>query len=232
MKNLHFIVQAKGGVGKSILMYLFALKHYQDPKCLFIDVDASTQTSTRQLKFVHQDQSDVASLLDEKGLLIRDNLLAYLQSIAKEDFEEAYFDFGAPESEQLPALIEYDIPLKDFAEGLGFEITFHIVIGGGGAYNPSIDYLLRMFDLVKTDFEIVVWQSMATFRKFPHLTQELRENCKDSGLVFRRFGDFEPESFLGAEILTGIRKGLALDTYTIGPRLRLQRELQINFANV
>lgn len=73
---------------------------------------------------------------------------------------------------------------------------------------------------------------MATFRKFPHLTQELRENCKDSGLVFRRFGDFEPESFLGAEILTGIRKGLALDTYTIGPRLRLQRELQINFADV
>ena len=135
MKNLHFIVQAKGGVGKSILMYLFALKHYKDPKCLFIDVDASTQTSTRQLKFVHQDQSDVASLLDEKGLLIRDNLLAYLQSLAKENFEEAYFDFGAPESEQLPALIEYDIPLKDFAEGLDFEITFHIVIGGGGAYN-------------------------------------------------------------------------------------------------
>ncbi|WP_090155873.1 hypothetical protein [Dyadobacter soli] len=76
MKNLHFIVQAKGGVGKSILMYLFALKHYQDSKCLFIDVDASTQTSTRQLKFVQQDQSDVASFPDEKGLLIRDNLVA------------------------------------------------------------------------------------------------------------------------------------------------------------
>jgi len=232
MKNLHFIVQAKGGVGKSILMYLFALKNFRNRKCLFIDVDASTQTSTRQLKFVHQDQSDVANLLDEKGLLIRDNLLAYLQRIAKEDFEEAYFDFGAPESEQLPALMEYDIPLKAFAEGLGFEITFHIVIGGGGAYNPSIDYLLKMFDLVKTDFEIVVWQSMATFRKFPHLTQELRENCHNTGLAFCRFGDFEPESFLGAEILTGIRKGLALDAYTIGPRLRLQKELQINFADV
>ncbi|SDG29946.1 hypothetical protein SAMN04487996_11781 [Dyadobacter soli] len=69
-------MQAKGGVGKSILMYLFALKHYQDSKCLFIDVDASTQTSTRQLKFVQQDQSDVASFPDEKGLLIRDNLVA------------------------------------------------------------------------------------------------------------------------------------------------------------
>jgi hypothetical protein len=89
-----------------------------------------------------------------------------------------------------------------------------------------------MLDLVKTDFEIVVWQSMATFRKFPHLTQELKENCQDTGLVFRRFGDFEPESFLGAEILTGIRKGFALEDYTIGPRLRLQRELQINLVDV
>ena len=41
MKKLHFISQAKGSVGKSLLMYLFALKNYQDRSCLFVDLDSS-----------------------------------------------------------------------------------------------------------------------------------------------------------------------------------------------
>ena len=86
---------------------------------------------------------------------------------SRRKISKAYFDFGALESEQLPTLIEYDIPLKDFAEGLGFEITFHIVICDGGAYNPSIDYLLRIFDLVKTALKSSsgrAWPPFASFR--------------------------------------------------------------------
>lgn len=231
MKKLHFIAQAKGGVGKSLLMYLFALKNHHKSDCFFVDLDSSTHTTKRQLHFVDEKQFDFLSLIDEKGLLIRDNLISYLEALAASRFNEIYFDMGAPESEQLLSLIEYDIPMKAFMDALDYQVSFHIVIGGGGAYNASIEYLLRMIDLVKTDFEIIVWQSMATFRKFPHLTQELIDNCKETGLAFQRFGDFEPESYLGAEILAGVRKGLDLDQYTIGPKLRLQRELQINFKD-
>jgi cellulose biosynthesis protein BcsQ len=143
MKKLHFIIQAKGGVGKSLLMYLFALKHHKRSECLFVDLDASTHTAKRQLTFVDQEQFDSVSLMDEKGLLVRDNLINYLQSASESEFEEIYFDFGAPESEQLPSLMEYDIPFKTFAELLDYEVTFHVVIGGGGAYNASVEYLLK-----------------------------------------------------------------------------------------
>lgn len=173
MKKLHFIAQAKRGVGKSLLMYLFALKNHHKPDCFFVDLDSSTHTTKRQLHFVDEKQFDFLSLIDEKGFLIRDNLISYLEAFAASRFNEIYFDMGAPESEQLLSLIEYDIPMKAFMDALDYQVSFHIVIGGGGAYNASIEYLLRMVDLVKTDFEIIVWQSIATFRKFPHLTQEL-----------------------------------------------------------
>lgn len=52
MKQFHFILQAKGGVGKSFLVYLLALKHQSQPGTYFVDVDASTQRSSRQLAFL------------------------------------------------------------------------------------------------------------------------------------------------------------------------------------
>jgi cellulose biosynthesis protein BcsQ len=51
MKKIHFIAQAKGGVGKSLLMYLFALKFGHDSSIFFVDLDSSTESSKRQLKF-------------------------------------------------------------------------------------------------------------------------------------------------------------------------------------
>ncbi|MEO6685517.1 MAG: hypothetical protein ABIN24_06110 [Dyadobacter sp.] len=232
MKKLHFIAQAKGGVGKSLLMYLFALKNHKDPSCLFVDLDSSTHTTKRQLGFVKEENLDSVSLLDEKGLLIRDNLISYLEALAKTDFDHIYFDLGAPESEQLPALMQFDLPLDSFAYLLDFKIIFHVVIGGGGAYNASVDYLIKMEEVTGKKFLINVWQSMATFRKFPHLAQELHENCLNAGLNCYGFGDFEPESYLGSQILAGVRQGIGIDEFTTGPKLRLQRELEINFDHV
>lgn len=54
MKNYHFIIQAKGGVGKSMLTYLYALNNEQNPSVLFLDVDNSTKTSDRQLGFLRE----------------------------------------------------------------------------------------------------------------------------------------------------------------------------------
>lgn len=230
MKKLHFIAQSKGGVGKSLLMYLMALKNHHKPGTLFVDMDASTFTSERQLLFLSSEQFDKVSLLNERAALERDNLISYLTTLSRSQYQEIYIDMGAPESEQLPALIEFDIPLKELADMLEVSIEFHIVIGGAGAYNASVDYLVKMKEVAGSEFKITVWESMTGFRKFPNLAQELEENCERAGLTVRKFADFEPGSFVGNEILSGVRKGIALEAYEPGPRLRLKRELQIHFG--
>lgn len=234
MKQLHFIVQSKGGVGKSMLTYLLGLSKENDVHSLFVDVDSSTQTSTRQLKFLGENRTETLSLLNSKEVLVRDNLVTYLESLVDVPFHNIYFDFGAPESEQLPALIERDLPIKEFMDELGFKANFYVVIGGGGAYKSSIDYMKKILKSLNGDFDVTIFKSITTFgNNFQNLADELAENCKKMGLPLRQFGDFDPSSNLGSQILDGVRKGYSLSDsdYQTGARLKLKKELTENFKD-
>jgi hypothetical protein len=90
-----------------------------------------------------EDRTETLSLLNDKEVLVRDKFIAYLESLVDTPFNDIYFDFGAPESEQLPALIERDLPFKEFLDELDFQAHFHIVVGGGGAYTSSVEYLQK-----------------------------------------------------------------------------------------
>src|SRR5687768_9776440 len=103
-RKFHFILQAKGGVGKSLHTYLRAMSE-ADSSSLFVDVDSSTKTSSRQLLFLGQDRLESVSLIDKRDVLVRDLIVGYLESLVDCPFEQIYMDFGAPESEQFPALI-------------------------------------------------------------------------------------------------------------------------------
>jgi hypothetical protein len=214
VKKFHFIAQSKGGVGKSLLMYLFALKYGHKKDTLFVDLDSSTESSKSQLSFIDPDQFDTVSLSDDKEALVRDQLVSYLEELSLSKFQQVYFDMGAPESAQLPALIKYDLPMKEFA---------------GTAYKPSVNYLTQMMQTVGADFKIIVWKSITSFRKFPELADELEANCQKLGLEFRQFGDFEPNSELGGKILDGARLGLSLKDYQPGARMKLRGQLQLHF---
>jgi hypothetical protein len=229
MKKINFILNAKGGVGKSVLTYLLAINNFENKKTAFIDTDNSTQTSTKQLKFLESNRTETLSLLNENQVLIRDKLVSYLENLASSTFEEFFFDLGSPESEQMPALLERDIPFKEFLNALGFEAHFNIVIGGGGAYRPSIEYFQKLMKALKNEFEVTVWQNIYSFSNFPDLAEELEENCKRLNIRLREFGDFEPNSDLGSSILDGIRKGYGMQDYTFGPKLKLSMELRVNF---
>ncbi|MHA4737086.1 P-loop NTPase family protein [Dyadobacter sp. MSC1_007] len=231
MKQLNFILQAKGGVGKSLLTYLLAVAEQNSEKSLFVDLDSSTGTSTRQLRFLGDLRTEAVSLLNEKQVLVRDSLISYLESLAETPFDRIYFDLGAPESEQLPALIERDIPFKDFVDELGCKANFHIVIGGGGMYKSSVDYLQKLLMALQNEFEVTVWQSITTFNNFAQLGEELERNCKALGLRFRKFADFDPGSNLGSHILDGIRKGYSIGEYQTGAKLRLKKELNDHFKD-
>lgn len=57
MKTYNFNLQSKGGVGKSMLTYLQALKNESNFAVAFIDLDNSTKTSISQLKFLEESEN-------------------------------------------------------------------------------------------------------------------------------------------------------------------------------
>jgi hypothetical protein len=232
-RTINYIVSAKGGVGKSILSYEWAVysTHKNRNDILFVDLDNSTQTSTKQLKFLGENQLETISLLNEKEVLVRDNLVSYLESLSASTFEEIVFDLGNPESEQMPALIERDLPFAEFMNELGFNAVFNVVIGGGGAYRASVEYLQKLLKVLKGEFEVVVWLNITSFSKFPELASELEKNCHTLGLKLKRFGNFDPSSNLGSSILDGIRKGYGLSDYATGARLALKNDLIRTFED-
>ncbi|MES2794720.1 MAG: hypothetical protein V4683_02080 [Bacteroidota bacterium] len=229
MKKLNFIIQAKGGVGKSLLTYLFGLTEANNAETFFVDVDSSTKTSTKQLSFLTNARVENLSLLNSQEHLMRDRLIGYLESIAATPFNEYFFDFGAPESEQLPALIFRDLPFREFLDELQFEAQFHIVISGGGSYTASTEYLSKMHKILKSEFEITAWKNIYGFEGWSSLGDELEKNCKSIDVQIRCFGDFESNSNLGAQILDQIRKGKPLSEYPIGAKLKMKQEIRQNF---
>jgi hypothetical protein len=229
-RKFHYVLQAKGGVGKSLFTYLMALSETEGTS-LFIDVDHSTKTSSRQLKFLGEDRVESLSLIDRRDVLVRDLFIGYIESLAESTFENIYMDFGAPESEQFPALVSRDLDFKAWCDVLENEAVFHVIVAGGGAYRACIEYLDKVLQVVSGRFQIIVWKNIGTFHQFPKLAVELSENCKRFGLELREFGDFNADTLMGTMILDGIRNGNGLDEYPPGARIRLQAELKNNFSH-
>ncbi|MCE7066676.1 hypothetical protein [Dyadobacter sp. CY326] len=229
-RKFNLILQAKGGVGKSLHTYLRALSE-KDKTSLFVDLDSSTQTSTRQLAFLGDERLETISLIDNRDMLVRDLFIGYIESLMQTPFDEIFMDFGAPESEQFPALVSRDLDFKEWCDEVDADAVFHIIIGGGGAYRASVEYLQKMIEVLEGKFRILVWENVFSFRQFSRLSEELANNCAALGLEHIRFGDFEANSLLGSQILDGIRNGFPLENYGPGARLRLKKEIRESFCH-
>lgn len=107
-------------------------------------------------------------------------------------------------------------------------INYHIVIAGGSSYMPSIEYLQTLYRIISNKDAINVWCSLTTFNQYPTLMSELQENCKRLNLKLHSFGDFDPQSHLGGQILNSIRMGLPLEEFSPGAKLRMRKELNEN----
>jgi hypothetical protein len=227
-KKLQIIASNKGGNGKSLLTALFYLCYQDREDVLFIDLDNSTKTSTKQLRNLGENRLKTISLLNENDVLDRNNLILFLENLAEDNhFNEFIADFGSPEAEQLPYLLQNDIDFKEFMDEKGIEAHFNIVISSSG-YLSSVMYLENMRKILNNDFQITVWKNVTSFKRLPDLAEELKMNCKKMGLELRQFGDFSP-SVLTSQILENIRNGSF--NMGIGSRLRLKKELRDNFKN-
>jgi hypothetical protein len=232
MKTVYFNVQSKGGAGKSMLTYFQALKHEDNPKACFVDLDSSTKTSTRQLKFLHeQERLFEIDIYDRARKIEREKLFDVLDILSATGFEAIFIDFGAPESEQLPALLTMDFTLDEFKEfeaSLGLRFVFNIIMAGGPAYIPCFDYLKSMIQLVGGYFETCCYINEHTFSGCPELMDEVTEFAKLTKVKFGviRFGNIQTDRSSGQTILGYVSQGKGFQEFeTFTSRTIMKREL-------
>jgi hypothetical protein len=234
MKQMHINVQAKGGAGKSMLTYLQALKHEEDPRTYFVDFDSSVMTSKQQLQFLQKRKPPrfaVLNLLDNRNKIDRQLLFGNLQELSKKDFDTFYLDLGAPESDQLPSLFSTDYTIDEFCEigeMLDCTFIFNVVVAGGGAYQACTSYLSKVANLVDGRFPVIMQINEGTFTSHPYLIGELERFAGENGNNISGvgyFGDFDANTAPHSNILKIISQGLGMEAYQFVERIKIKREL-------
>jgi len=160
MKQLNFILQSKGGVGKSFLVWLLANQEKENETALFIDLDNSTQTSNARLaRLVGQNRVSHYSILDENKKIEREEFLNMLQAFSQIPAQKIYIDFGAPESEEFLKFLRYEFSaetLKEAADMLEISIRFNVIIAGNDTVSACLNYSQALTGLIQ-DYFPVLW---------------------------------------------------------------------------
>lgn len=146
MKQINLIVQSKGGVGKSLLLWFIA-QIEKDNKSIFIDLDESTQTSSNRLEFLGENRVKAIKILDANKKLEREKILDLFETLSKTKATEFYIDFGAPESQELLKVFTHDIDAQTLAEALtemGVKLRIFVVIAGRDALRSCMEYYTNL----------------------------------------------------------------------------------------
>lgn len=233
MKTFYFNVQAKGGSGKSMLTYLLALKHEDEQTSVFVDFDASTKTSTRQLAFLlEKDRLLEVAITDAIERIDREKLFQSLEELSEQPFDQYFLDFGAPESEQLPKLFTLDFSVDEFKEfetSIDARFVFNVVIAGGPAYLSCMDYLQRFATPLLGAFEVYAYINDFTFQAHPELIAEaIGFVAAQKGRIkgSKQFGNFSVERNSGQLIMEAIAAGKGMPGHrSFAAKTVIRREL-------
>lgn len=217
-KEFYFICQAKGGVGKSMLMYLFALKNEGNKAAAFVDVDKSTRTSIKQLKFLQGENLYETNINDHNEKIDREKFFEIVEKLANEKYDTFFLDFGAPESEQLPKLFNLDFDseaLKEFEESLNAKFNFCVVIAGGGSYLASMEYLKDMNKVIGKNINLTAYYNENTFQSEPNkiALENLKEICQANEIEYKGFGNFYTDRSSGIQVLKNVSEGKSINEY-------------------
>lgn len=145
MANRIFIIQSKGGVGKSYLTKLFALKATKEKKLAhFIDCDNASASTSKFFAGIPKEKKQFLKLKSENLLGIdrkidRTKFDSFIETVSKLD--NVICDFGAASSEQLLYYIQEESgnDVIEVLKELG--ITFYLVVAGGGSIKECFEYV-------------------------------------------------------------------------------------------
>ena len=175
MKEVHFVVQSKGGVGKSFVAKLLAqyLKDRSDDKLNCFDTDPDTPTFSKyqalKPKYVNikADDRPVINIKKFDGLL--DELI--------DDKGIAVIDTGISTFDPLMTYIaEANVDAMLVSENV--RMVMHVPLTGGQAKNECIKGLARVLQSI--DAQVVVW-----------LNEHLHGAIQEQGKPFESFGVYQ-----------------------------------------
>ena len=152
-KKIHFITQAKGGSGKSVLTFMLAEKY---KNAMLLDLDDATTTTMKQLAYRYPIK---VSFLDRETKRIdRGAFNGLFESVidAKEDLFIA--DLGASVAEQLPKYLSMNgiEVITDLLNASEIQLQIICVIGGGNIFKATMEYLVELVAATSGALEIVI----------------------------------------------------------------------------
>lgn len=152
-KKIHFITQAKGGAGKSVLAFMLAEK-YKD--AVVLDLDDATTTTLKQLAYRKPVK---VSFLDHATKRIdRGAFNGLFESILEANRDLFIADLGASVAEQLPKyfLMNGVETIKEVLDANEICLRIVCVIGGGNIFKATMEYLAELVEVAGGWLEIIV----------------------------------------------------------------------------
>lgn len=202
MKKVNLIIQSKGGVGKSLLVWFIAQLEKDKPTA-FIDLDESTLTTANRLgKIVGENRVRHFKILNENKKLEREKILNLFEVIASTKTSTWYIDFGAPESEEFKRLLSFDIeaePLVEELKSIGIELNLLIVIAGRDALVSCLNYYQSIKSLAGEALSFYALVNEGTFGGIEAVTIG-KKALQQAGIKFLPFGGLG-DSESGKEII-------------------------------
>lgn len=155
-KKIHFITQAKGGSGKSVLAFMLSEK-YRD--AVILDLDDATTTTMKQLAY--RKPVKVSFLDPTTKRIDRGAFNGLFESVVEADRELFIADLGASVAEQLPKYFSMngiDVIMKVLEES-EIQLQLVCIVGGGNIFKATMEYLLELVESTKGSLEIIVAQN-------------------------------------------------------------------------
>ena len=152
-KKIHFITQAKGGSGKSVLAFMLAEKYRE---AAILDLDDATTTSMKQLAY--RRPVKVSFLDPDTKRIDRGAFNSLFESVIEANKELFIADLGASVAEQLPkyfAMNGVDV-IMDILQKSDIQLQLVCVVGGGNIFKSTMEYLVELVDSTNGYIKIIV----------------------------------------------------------------------------
>ncbi|MBA4057026.1 MAG: hypothetical protein C0490_20090, partial [Marivirga sp.] len=140
-KKIHFITQAKGGSGKSVLAFMLAEK-YRD--AVILDLDDATTTTIKQLAY--RKPVKVSFLDPTTKRIDRGAFNGLFESVIETNKELFIADLGASVAEQLPkyfAMNGVDL-IMEILHANSVQLQIVCVVGGGNIFKATMEHLVEL----------------------------------------------------------------------------------------
>ena len=179
-----------------------------------------------------KDQKRLAklSLFGERAKQDRQLLVKSVVDLAKLDYQQYFLDFGAPESEQFPALLQQDISvsaLKRVEQHTKSQFVFHVVIGGNTAFKPCMEYLAQLVAVLEGQFQIIAHPNEYSFvgPATPEQQALLEKFSQENHLGLIPFGNIDSQSGVGRQIIHYAQLGKGLGDYDFLEGLIMEEQI-------